>query len=85
MTKLRIVRVDWIDANGGVLHGWRDIDAVRARQPANAVAFGILLRKDKKAIMILPHVVGPLGDLQGDGEIVIPCDWVTKITTLGYL
>ena len=79
---MRIVRVDWTDATGGVRGGWRSlVDIRKAAQAAPAVSYGALLHEDEKLVIICPHFVGDRLD-EGDGEVTIPKEWVTKITDL---
>lgn len=85
---LKIVRVDWIDAYGGVLHGWRSHSEMVAREAVKAVSFGVLLRETRDALVVCPHFVGEsdkldVGTANGDGDIAIPRSWVRKVTILG--
>ena len=89
--KYKVVRVDWLDAHGGVRGGWRDVSTVAKRKPAVSVSFGVLLRQDNEYVVICPHFAGDDNgidmekDVSADGEMAIPMKWVKKITKLGLL
>ena len=78
----RIVKVEWLDASGGIKSGWRPTTDIRkGGKPAPAVSVGFLLTDDENAMIVCPHLVGEnLED--GDGEVVIPKSWVVKVTDL---
>lgn len=89
--KLKIVRVDWLDAQGGVRTGWREVTALEKEKPVKAISIGVLLKKDKNRIVVCPHLVGDHNEINfdeevhGDGVLSIPNGWVTKITVLGIV
>lgn len=79
---MKIVKVEWSDATGGVRSGWRPLAEMRKLgAPAPAVSIGYLLREDENSIVVCPHLVGEAMD-EGDGEAVIPRVWVKSITEL---
>lgn len=90
----KVVRVDWLDAHGGVRDGWKDMAEVAKVSAAPAVSFGVLVKRTKRSIVVCPHFVNSddekginctLENSKGDGEICIPMKWVTKLTELGDL
>ena len=88
----KVVRVDWLDAFGGVLQGWKDAATLARGLPVHAVTFGVLLSKDKHRVVVCPHLVGDTKGIDlsedtvaGDGAINIPIEWVQKITIIGLL
>jgi len=88
--KLKVVRVDWLDAFGGVIKGWDDIDVLTKGKPIKAVTFGVLLSKTKEKVVVCPHLAGDAKEIDldtaaGDGAISIPAKWIVKITNLGIL
>ena len=90
MARLKIVRVDWVDAVGGVRLGWRPIPKCKTDNTALCVSIGVMIEKTKAAIVVLPHIChlassGVPEWAQGDGEIAIPSSWVKKVTVLGYI
>jgi len=88
--RLKIVRVDWLDAHGGIRRGWRPREELSKRKPAHAVSIGVMLESTPKHVVLCPHFVSEsygldTDSMEGDGEISIPRDWVSKITVLGRL
>lgn len=91
--RYKIVRVDWLDAHGGVLAGWKDISSVAKSKPVLAMSIGVLLRETKDKVVVCPHFVGTShelllsedADTAADGALSIPRSWVKKITVLGYV
>lgn len=85
---LKLVRVDWMDAFGGVREGWRGIADVRDRKTTPAISIGFLAKETDEKIVILPHLVSadenPVNyeTCSGDGELAIPKAWVTSIVEL---
>ena len=77
---MRLVRVDWQDATGGVRTGWRPIPSMTdTTTPARSV--GWLVHEDDDMIVICPHQVGhDYGE--GDGEIRLDRRWLTRIVDL---
>ena len=73
---VRIVRVKWLDATGGVRAGWRSLKDL-LEPPEEAVSVGFLLKQDDVTILV-PHICGD----EGDGEIAIPTAWVKDIVDL---
>jgi hypothetical protein len=92
-TQRKIVRVDWLDAHGGVLAGWKDISSVAKSKPVLAMSIGILLKETKDKLVVCPHFVGSPTELSlsddadtaADGAIGIPRSWVKKVVVLGYI
>ena len=84
---MKIVLVEWIDANGGVVTGWRDLSDLTRREGALAVSMGRVIKETAKELVILPHWI-PEGKTldsevhQGDGEIAIQKNWIKKIHKL---
>lgn len=74
---MKIVKVDWADATGGIRVGWRPLRSMTA-PPVKVESVGFLIRNDD-VVAIVPH----LAEEDGDGEIAIPAGWVTKIIELG--
>jgi len=73
---MRVCRVTWLDATGGVRSGWRPLKALM-EPPAKVVSVGFLLKQDD-VIVLVPHMTGD----EGDGEICIPSQWVQEIVDL---
>ena len=91
-TRHKIVRVEWIDAHGGVRGGWRELSLISKRKAVHALSVGVLLHEASDRVVVCPHFVGnekgidlDETDTSGDGEIAIPRSWVRKITVLGYV
>ena len=79
---MRVVRVDWRDATGGVRSGWRPLsEIIKSSKVAPAVSYGAVLKDEDDAITICPHFAGNTLE-DGDGDVTIPKEWVTKITDL---
>jgi hypothetical protein len=90
MARLKIVRVDWVDAVGGVRLGWRPVSKCKADNTTLCVSIGVLIERTKEAIVVLPHIChiassGVPEWAQGDGEIAIPSSWVKRVKVLGYI
>lgn len=88
--RIRVVRVDWLDAHGGIKQGWRPFDSANRIKPVHAVSFGMLLRSDEKYVVVAGHGCGDQRGLSADSldidaEIAIPRAWVRKVTNLGWL
>lgn len=91
--RYKIVRIDWLDAHGGVIAGWKDISTVVKSKPVLAISIGILLKENKDKVIVCPHFVGSPHELMisedaetaADGALSIPRSWVKKITVLGYV
>lgn len=85
---LKLVRVDWMDAFGGVREGWRGIADVRDRKTTPAISVGYLAKEGPDKIVIIPHFVSAdekdvdFTTCSADGEISIPLDWVRSIVEL---
>lgn len=80
---MKLVLVEWQDAAGGVLSGWRSLSDIKKKaraEPAKSV--GWLITDNDDVIVVCPHLVGD-GEPDGDGEITIPKSWVSKITEIG--
>lgn len=80
---MRLVLVEWHDAEGGVRAGWRPVAQMSAElTPCKSV--GWLKQSDNEVLVIVPH----LGDHEnkdgvlGDGEIRIPTSWATRVVDL---
>ena len=79
----KLVEVRWMDAFGGVNSGWRPLtDMKKAAQGSPAKSVGWLIFENDEIVKVCPHLVGE-SDEEGDGEITIPKDWVSKITEIG--
>lgn len=84
---MRLVKIEWSDANGGWRHGWKDVsDMPKTMEVSLAVSVGYLVHETKTAVLLCPHLVNdkdaPERDTQGDGEIAIPKSWITRIVDL---
>jgi hypothetical protein len=85
---VKLVRVDWMDAFGGVREGWRGIEDIKGRATAPAISIGFLARETDEKVVILPHLisadVNPVDftTCSGDGELVIPKTWIRSIVEL---
>lgn len=77
---MRLYLVNWVDAAGGELQGWRPLTSMIATEPHICQSVGFLLHKTDSTLVLVPHIAG--GD-QGDGEIIIPMPWVQHIVELG--
>jgi len=83
----RIVLVEWYDATGGEITGWRDLEDVQSMRPTFARTVGYLVYEgtipDTKMnyVVVCPHIVGRKHP-QGDGELAIPKSWIKRIITL---
>ena len=77
---LPIVLVDWIDASA-LEAGWEVREKQAAINPGLAYTVGLLLRKDRTAIVVA-CTYDPLNDTVVGG-MTIPRVWVKKIKRLG--
>lgn len=61
--------------------GWRDISEIKEHQTGEAVSVGYIIKEDEESMVICPHLLlDENGDpCQGDGEIVIPKDWIATV------
>lgn len=84
---MKLALIEWIDANGGVRTGWRELSDLTRREGALAVSMGRIIKETGKEIILLPHWL-PEGKTmdgevhQGDGEIAIQKNWIKKIHRL---
>ena len=79
---MRLVLIEWRDARGGIIAGWRPVSDMRKKsEPSPAVSVGWVVREDEESVVVCPHLVGDARE-EGDGEIVIPRDWVTRVVDL---
>lgn len=85
---MRLVLIEWNDAEGGVRVGWRPVAQMSsATTPCKSVGW---LKEagdpgyDEEVLIIIPH----LGDHEnkdgvlGDGELRIPAGWPVRIVDL---
>lgn len=78
---MKLVIVDWLDATGGTRNGWRSMKEMAVGALDSCRSVGWLLVEDKDRLVVIPHISAE----QGDGEIIIPRSWVSKITRIpGY-
>jgi len=75
---MKLVLVEWEDACGGERRGWRPLIDMATHGPVRGFSVGWLIVESTKHVTLVPHVM----DGMGDGEIAIPRDFVTRITSL---
>lgn len=87
-----VVRVDWLDAQGGSISGWESLEEIkRKKKPAIAVSFGVVVAHSDNAIIICPHWHGDEHKVSihdapnGDGTIVIPGLWIKNVKLLDVM
>lgn len=78
-----IVLVKWLDACGGELSSWRDIEVLKKTTPAICYSTGFLVHEgtkdDIEYLVVCPHMTYAK---EGDGELAIPKSWVLKVSVL---
>jgi len=78
---MRLVLVEWLDAEGGIRSGWRPVKDM-SREPVPCKSVGWLKDDDDNMLLVIPHLGTAGNEHIGDGEIRIPKGWATKITDL---
>ena len=74
---MRICKVTWLDATGGLRTGWRSLKSIHtALEESTSVGF---LLRDDDVVVIVPHLSGID---EGDGEIAIPRTCVKEVVDL---
>ncbi|MBM3597360.1 MAG: hypothetical protein FJX35_04050 [Alphaproteobacteria bacterium] len=76
---MRLVLVEWLDAAGGSRSGWKPIADMGRDLPARCRSVGWVVHEDERLIVLVPHLAR---DGDGDGEIVIPRDWMQRTIEL---
>lgn len=86
---MELVYIEWYDAHGGSIIGWKDISTIRLLKPILSKSVGFFIKEDIVAnieyIIICPYLIGLNEESpQGDGEIAIPKSWIKEFKIVSF-
>lgn len=86
---MELVYIEWYDAYGGSIVGWKDISKIKLLKPMLSKAVGFYIKEDNISginyIIICPYLIGTEeDDPQGDGEIAIPKSWIKEFKVVSF-